>query len=159
MQDMPSFKFQGFTLRPAVFSDYSLAMVWVEADPDHRGKTPAEFWLINDDRTNSFVLEDAVGPIFFFRTDRHETEVELHMQFGPTYRDYQLKRRTMQGMKVGLPWLEMMLAGAGYQELYFYSSSPKLIWFCQHSLAFRWDGRRLEKELVAPLTQTPIQPR
>jgi hypothetical protein len=142
---MPTFRFQGFTLRPAIDSDLEIAKAWTEADPDHRGITKPEFWLENVGNANSFLLEDAFGPVFLFRMDVKGNEVAAHIQFPPD--EPATRRRVMQGLTLGFAWLEKILSGQRYKTLFFNSTSIPLINFCQKRLGFTWDGRRLEKAL------------
>ena len=153
--DLPTFEFNGFTLRVATADDLPLAQAWTDADPDHRGMD-AHFWIEQKPGTNSMMLEDAIGPIFFFKMERvvppgaagiemplrSESTVqinlgralELHIQFAPG--DHGLKLRTMQGLSKGMGWLEKNLAEQGYDALFFTSKNPRLITFCECRLEF-----------------------
>lgn len=143
---MPSFAFDGFQLRPAVEADFSLAQYWNNADPDHRHRTKPAFWLEQGASVNSFLLHDAIGPVFFFRIDVDADTVEIHMQFSPDS-SAGTRLRTMNAMSIGLRWLEKRLSSVGCNTIYFNSRTPRLIMFCQQRLGFAWDGRRLEKKL------------
>lgn len=144
--DMPSFQFAGYTLRPAVDSDLDLATEWTQADPEHCVTTRGAFWLRNDHSTNSFILCDQQGAIFFFRMDKLKNDtLTLHMQFAPE--DPRDRKRLMQAMLVGFGWLEKTLSGVGVRTVYFNSRSPRLIHFCQKRLKFIWDGRCLVRKV------------
>ena len=132
--DLPTFEFSGFTLRVATADDLPLAQAWTDADPDHRGMD-AGFWIEQKPGTNSMILEDALGPIFFFKMAKcGPLSLELHIQFSPG--DRGLKLRTMQGLSKGMAWLEKNLAEQGYDALFFTSKSPHLIAFCECRLEF-----------------------
>lgn len=139
--DMPTFRFQGYTLRPALSCDYGLARLWTQIDPDHQHKTLPEFWLTQGATVNSFVLEDSFGPLFFFRMDVEAEQVAIHIQFPPD--DRATRRRLMQGMSIGFTWLEKRLGLMGFQTVYFNSNNPRLIAFCSKRFGFEWDGRKL----------------
>ena len=64
---LPTFTFDHYTLRPAIVADLPMAKRWNDADPDHKDRTPALFWITQTNETNSFVLEDAQGVVFFSR--------------------------------------------------------------------------------------------
>lgn len=143
--EMPVFQFHGFKLRPTRTHDYGLARLWTQLDPDHRHKTLPEFWLTQGATTNSFVLEDAFGPVFFFRMDLEGETICIHIQFPPD--DRATRRRLMQGMSIGFAWLEKRLGALGYKTVYFNSSNQTLISFCGKRFGFVWDGRKLVKTL------------
>jgi hypothetical protein len=68
--------------RPTNSNDKDLLASWIAADPEHKAKencTP-DFWLTPPQDSESFVAEDATGPIFFVRS---ETLRRLHIQFAP----------------------------------------------------------------------------
>ena len=132
--ELPTFEFSGFTLRVATEDDLPLAQAWTDADPDHRGMDAA-FWIEQKPGTNSMMLEDTIGPIFFFKMIKATArDLELHIQFAPG--DHGLKLRTMQGLSKGMGWLEKNLAEQGYDALFFTSKNPRLITFCECRLEF-----------------------
>lgn len=155
--DMPSYRFNGYLMRPAIESDLPAAENWTAADPDHRGRVKPGFWLIQSKTTNSFVLEDAYGMVLFARLDvasdnmvggtgYKPLSIEVHIQFSPD-QSPSGRLRTMNGLSRGCQWVEKRLRAVGAETIYFNSTDQKLIHFCQRRLGFVWDGRRLEKAL------------
>jgi hypothetical protein len=143
-----TFQFAGFTLREATLErDYELAKDWNYADPDHRDTTLGTFWLQQGEETNSYLLEDESGPVFFFRMDARErfTWMEVHIQFAPG--NALLQARTRRGIRRGFAWLEKMLTESGFEGYYFHSRSPQLIFFCQNRLGFEWDGTKIYRKI------------
>lgn len=129
-------------------ADLPLAAAWTDADPEHSKTTLPQFWIEQDTRINSFVLEDEQGPVFFFRMVRHKhgVEIEIHIQFAPE--NIVSRQRTMDALTIGFEWLAKRLVSLGFKILYFHSRSQRLIYFCQKRLGFKWDGRRLEKDIT-----------
>jgi hypothetical protein len=149
---MPSFQFDGYTLRPAVGDvDRALAAAWMAADRWHAGLFAPEFWLEQSALVNSFVLEDAQGPIFFFRTCLACRSgggdgpgfggfsiykgVEVFIQFAPMSRGTFILR-TATALERGFAWLKKRLGGLGYDAVYFTSRNPQLIEFAERRLEF-----------------------
>lgn len=138
---MPSFKFDKYTLRPACMGDLPLAAAWIEADKWHRGQFVPEFWLEQSAEVNSFVLEDVRGPIFFFQTRlMSATKVDLFIQFPPKLPGLPLMPRTALALMAGFEWLQKKLGALGYDSVYFTSKNPQLIEFCQRLLGFVVEG-------------------
>lgn len=141
---MPTFTFDTYTLRPAAgVIDLIRAAAWMDEDVWHRGQFKPEFWLEQSAAVNCFVLEDAKGPIFFFRTQRTYTEpvngyrewpVEIYIQFAPGASIARL--RTAVALTVGFAWMQRRLGALGYDAVYFSSSNPRLIEFAQKRLGF-----------------------
>jgi len=72
MSAIESFKFgESYLLRPAGngahLEDLELAVRWTAADPDHAGRVEPGFWLEQRLGRDSYMLEDAGGPLFFFK--------------------------------------------------------------------------------------------
>jgi hypothetical protein len=144
---MPSFRFDGFTLRPAIDSDLLLAGYWVSADPDHRLTTKAIFWIEQSATSNSFLLEDQDGAVFFFKiVDEGNRTLAIHIQFGPD-NTAQMRARIMNGLTMGFAWLQKRLMAMGYEAVYFNSNNPSLIYFSQKRLGFVWDGKKLIRRI------------
>lgn len=165
MSEFPEFRFQGFLLRPAIDDDLLLAAEWTCADPDHMGKVQPDFWIKNSTSINSFVLEDSIGAIFFFRIDQQRElkypatglprgaeapgddimsrssipdtvmVCEVHIQF-PPHDQRGMRLRTMQGMAIGFDWLKNILGQNGYEAVYFTSKNQRLIDFATQRLGF-----------------------
>lgn len=151
MTALASFTFQGFTLRPTRYDDRDLAEEWNAADPDHCNTTDPDFWLEQRPGIESYLLEDAAGPIFFFKMERRAADqVEVHIQFPPGDRNN--KVRILAGLSSGYEWLERILILHAVRTVTFTSQSPSLIAFCERRLGFIEQGGRLWKVLT-PLSQ------
>lgn len=153
---MPTFHFSGFklhTAQPSVFY-MRIAKQWTDADPDHSGKTSPGFWFEQGGGTESYILEDCFGVVFFFKMQRRgESDVELHIQFPQpqlTPREEAAQRdRVRRGLIQGLDWIEKALALRDVSRLFFISQNPNLIRFSVRHLGFSQTGERLEKHIHA----------
>lgn len=143
--NLPTFTFDEFVLRPAKAEDLPLANRWTMGDPHHRATTKPAFWIEQGADTNSYLLLDPKGAVFFFRMDLHKELVEVHIQFVDG--NALTQSRTRRGLMRGFKWLEKMLLDSGFEVYYFHSSSPQLIFFCQNRLGFMWDGKKLSRKL------------
>lgn len=154
---METFQFKGYRLKPASLVDLPLAKAWTKADPDHAGKVDPGFWLGQSARTQSYLLIDADGPVFFFKGSVAGKSLEVHVQFPPdddAAMHHLRRRRISQGLIEGLTWLEGHMRYA-VDEIVFESTTPALIRFCQRHLGFTHEGGRLRKKLNTglPLNQ------
>ena len=114
---------------------------------DHAERTRPEFWLEWTVTRESYVLEDELGPILFFKVHRLSLKaVELHIQFPPA--DSQHERIRIQAALVqGFHWLEGMLKLAKIEEVSFDSTSTRLVQFAEKRLGFRREGSKLHKAI------------
>ena len=154
MKTMPTFTFHQFSLRPCVFGDLGLATWWTSQDPAHATTTDPKFWIEQTLKDNSFILEDRVGEIFFFKMSLTDTpkEIEIHIQFAP--HDEVSRQRVMHGLIHGFEWLQKELSQIGFETIYFNSMDRGLIHFCGRRLGFNWDGRRLIRRINDGKTQS-----
>ena len=154
MAALCTFSFKGFTIRPAMtFSDCRLARNWTQADPEHRDTTNGGFWLEQCMGTESYVMEDREGVIFFFKLVRApKDEIELHIQFAPPVEEptarAEMKERTMRGLILGLEWMERALVQREIAALFFVSKSQNLIRFAKKHCGFVEDGKRFIHRLA-----------
>lgn len=152
MTALASFTFQGFTLRPTRYDDRDLAADWTAADPDHCSTADADFWLEQRPGIESYLLEDAGGPVFFFKMERRTADqVEVHIQFPPGDRNN--KVRILAGLSSGYEWLERVLISHAVRTVTFTSRNPSLIAFCERRLGFVEQAGRLWKALPALTAQ------
>jgi hypothetical protein len=151
-----TFCFHGYRLRPVGLPDLSLATEWTKADPYHCDTTSPSFWIEQERDCDSYMLEDNIGPIFFFKMQRTSEAhiIEFHIQFPPPEErpsDQSLRnRRVMTGLVLGLEWIERVLLFSGVKEVFFKSQSPTLIRFCLRRLGFEHDGEFLTKRIDTP---------
>ena len=143
-----TFHFNGIVMRPAdPRKDRDTAIKWTRADPDHRETTDGYFWLYQSLETESYVLEDKFGLIFFFRMDWvNQNSCEMHIQFPPPFvradKRNEQKSRVMRAMTLGFEWMKRILAAAQVNEVFFVSKSPRLIQFTINRCGFEErDGR------------------
>lgn len=160
MTALTNFCFDSFCLRPAgsKLDDLKLAETWVAWDTDHAGKVDPRFWLEQRPGTDSYLLLDNHGPLFFFKTvqliakipgtrDCFEDVVELHIQFMPRVSDQDFAR-TRAGLTHGGAWLERVLKGNNIAEMFFDTHDQRLIAFAVKRLGFEQKGERLSKRLA-----------
>ena len=145
---MITFSFDGYELHEASAKDFDLAQVWTAADSDHAGRVLPEFWI-----TDSWLLSDAAGPVFFFRGVRLPARVlEIHVQFANCplgcSHDYrvQFRERLAGALVAGMAWLERN--AHDIDELRFDSTNGGLIHFCEKRLGFTDRDGRLSKRLI-----------
>lgn len=162
MTKIPTFYFGAFKLRPAIIADFDRAVAWNAAEPRHSDRTGGEFWIEQTMTSNSFVLEDNRGTVFYFKmTMQSKTEIWINIQFGPIAEVG--RHRVMDGLIQGFAWLQKELLRIGYKVIYFNSKDQGLIYFCQRKIGFVWDGqklvRRLEDGTDNPSTEKPSEQR
>jgi len=149
---MAMFQFKGYRLRPALLGDLALAQQWTAADPDHAGRVDPKSWITQSELTQSYILEDAEGPIFFFKgeLELQWPRIVVHIQFPPDDRPnfhHRRRQRVSQGLIEGLAWLEERMAGA-VNEIVFESSTPALVRFSIRHLGFKLEDGKLRKPIT-----------
>jgi hypothetical protein len=142
MSALRSFEFSGYTLRPATKADLPLAERWVAWDKFHAGVIDPNFWLFQGPKTDSYLLFDGGGPVFFLKLhgiDPKENgipkRVALHIQFMPCATEDD-RERTMEGLLQGTRWLEGILLKNGTEKISFDSQSTALVNFAVRRLGF-----------------------
>jgi hypothetical protein len=143
MYDLPTYRFDGYTFRPATPADLPLARRWNAADPEHAWEMQyPEFWIEQNAQANSYVLEDQWGIVFFVKSIRHMVaEVEITLQFDRQRRAVSEQRAAL-GLIAGIAWLKKALPMNGFRAVYFISKNQKLIAFAENRLGFIEDGAR-----------------
>lgn len=143
MASLPVYEFGGYTFRPAIEGDKSLAQLWNRMDPDHKWEMQyPDYWIEQNSQVNSYVLEDAIGILFFVKSIRHMgNEIEITLQFD---RECGIvsKPRVMRGMEAGFEWLKEALSMNGFKALYFVSKNEDLMVFTEKRLGFVKEGMR-----------------
>lgn len=140
---LPVYKFEGYTFRPATEDDQPLSRLWNMLDPEHKWEMQyPDYWIEQNDQVNSYVLEDAMGILFFVKSIRHlGQEVEITLQFDRRCGNVS-KDRVREGLLAGFAWLKKALPMNGFKALYFVSKNPDLIQFTEKRLGFVKDGMR-----------------
>jgi len=144
MKMLPTYKFGGYTFRPAVVADIPLARAWNAVDPDHIWERQfPQYWIQQGDRMNSYAFEDARGVLFFMKTIRDFSgkEVEINIQFDRERKQVSVLR-LMIGMAAGFEWLKKSLPMNGFEAVYFVSRNRSLCEFAEKRLGFVRDGGR-----------------
>lgn len=134
----PPFQFDGYTLRQADTTDLPLAREWNAIDSDHTWELGlATYWVQQSAHAQCFVLEDATGPVFFFKAIKRPDAdwIEVAIQFNRAAPTTPLWR-TMNGMNAGMRWLEKILPANGVKTVYFSSKNERLIRFAVRVLQF-----------------------
>ncbi len=108
--------------RPTTSTDKEQIAGWIAADPDHNGKSQAEFWLPGKD-ISCFTVEDEMGTVFYVRA---ETVMRLHIQFAP-----QQKTRTARAIDEFTPWIATAAKKRGCKQLIFESVFAPLVRFLE----------------------------
>lgn len=166
MSAIETFRFNGYTLRPAGASiwDYRLANEWSSCDPAHRNTLKGDFWIEQRIRVDSYVFENGAGPLLFFKMHGHGPDyeraetVELFVQFAPRHASSgaearQRLKQLQEGLKEGFAWVERILSLNGVSKVYFDSRNELLIRFCIKELGFQRDGERLTKPIEPEQTR------
>jgi hypothetical protein len=144
-ESLPTYRFNGYTLRPATPEDLPLATAWCVADPDHTWEAQHKFyWIEQKQGGNSYVVEDELGVVFFIKYIRDGVKLELNIQFD---RGLHMRLRSAAGMKATQAWMDKNLAEVGFKALYFQSASENLTRFCVTQLGYRKNGAIWEKTL------------
>jgi hypothetical protein len=137
---------QGFDIRPVTESDRTLCEQWILANPEHRGKVKADFYLKPEDNVQTFVVTENDEPLFFFRD---EIALRFHMEFGPSFTEAE-RDRNRRGLEWGIEWLLNMARGAGVRQLVTQSDSPELRKFCEKRLGFTTSSGEMFRWTSAP---------
>lgn len=170
MSALETFRFNGYTLRPAgaAIWDFRVAVQWTEADAVHRGLIAPAFWVTQGRREDAFLLADNSGPILFFKMvgdgpdETRSDTVQAFIQFSPAPAEPVERRahsrRTREAMTAAFEWVEQVLKLNGVREINFDSCSRMLVRFSVEKLGFKREasnagGWRLKKVLE------PIAPR
>jgi hypothetical protein len=143
MPPLPSYKFEGYTFRPATEEDLPLARRWNAEDGDHNWEAQfPNYWIEQNSMINSYLLEDARSILFFVKSIRHAAgEIEITLQFDCSYRMVS-RSRSIHGMVAGFRWLKKALPLNGFRAVYFVSKSGALGQFAVNVLGFVHDGQR-----------------
>lgn len=143
MISLPVYTFSSYTFRPCIPDDQPLARSWNRMDPEHEWEMQfPDYWVEQNEQVNSYVLEDALGILFFVKSIRHMGhELEISLQFD---RECAMvsKIRVMRGIEVGFEWLKEALPMNGFTTLYFLSENQELISFTEKRLGFVKEGMR-----------------
>jgi hypothetical protein len=142
-----TFTFDGYTVRPARETDRAYLSALIEADPYHRGRMDADFFLKTTPGEDSWALEDEQGKVvFYFKTI---TAVRLAIQF-PQVNGMADRARHGAALLRGMLWIEGILRGNHFHELLFDTEGPQLRSFARQRLGFTETPMLLSKPLDTP---------
>jgi hypothetical protein len=121
MKDL--FQFGTYSVRQATARDHAVLRAWIAEDPDHAAKRiEPEFFIEEEPGVGCYLLSDAQGPLFFFRTSN---VVRLDTQFGPAETKGN-RDRNRDGLIAGMDWAAALCARRGATEILFESKAPLL---------------------------------
>jgi hypothetical protein len=117
------FQFGPYCVREATIEDHDLIAQWIARDPEHVAKQiQPEFFYRNEPGVGCYLLLDAQGPIYFWRTSN---VVRLDSQFGPSDTPEQ-RERNREALVSGMDWLAGQCGTRGATEILFESVAPLL---------------------------------
>jgi len=143
LNNLPVYEFDGYRFRPATPDDKPLSRLWNMMDPEHKWELQfPDYWIEQNSQVNCYVLEDAIGILFFVKSIRHaDNEIEITLQFDREC-GITSKARVVRGLDAGFQWLKEALPMNGFKSLYFMSKNEDLILFTEKRLGFVKDGVR-----------------
>lgn len=142
----PVFHFDGHTVRPVDESDRAYLNQLIAADPYHRERLTAGYFLDRQPGEDAWAIEDAQGDVvLYFRTS---TAVRIGIQFAAP----QDKARNRIALVRGMHWLEQTLRRNHFREIVFDTDAPQLAAFAERTLGFR-SGELLTRYIGQPRVQ------
>jgi len=111
---------------------------WINADPDHKGKTTPEFFQ-DHEKAECMLMCDVEGPLMCVKIERC---LRLHIQF-----DVEGRFRTARAMKESFNFFIEKAKIAGYNQVIFESSCKPLIAFCTKHFGFVESDNELVRQL------------
>lgn len=114
-----------------LLDDQPQILEWMRADSYHRDATDQGmpgWWVTGSDCLLAACIEDASGPVIYFRLDNTENDlIRMHVQFGP--QNQVSKSRVARGIARAMPALKKVAQEKGAKGFVFESLSPGLIRF------------------------------
>jgi hypothetical protein len=115
-------------VRPTTPEDATLIQQWIDSDPDHKGKSTAEFFSSTRPEATNFTVLDKLGtPIFFVTLEK---TVRGHIQFNPKANEM----RNARGLMYLGAFLKQGLKRVNVVEFITESRYPALIGFLEKAL-------------------------
>jgi hypothetical protein len=124
-----TFHFNGYTLRPVLKGDRDYLTRLIEADPYHKDKMNAGWFLDLGPGEGAWAMENERGEVVLYL--KTQNAVRLSIQFGEQGSD-----ANRDALIKGLAWLEETLFLNGFCELIFDSDSPVLWATARRRLGF-----------------------
>jgi len=145
-----SFTFDGMTVRPLSDKDRPYLDALIAADPYHRDRMNADYFLRLAPGEDSWALEDGAGRVvFYFKT---ATCVRMSIQFPPPegIRD---RARTADALIRGLRWIAGIFQVNKFREILFDTEGPELTQFAKKHLGFHDAPGLLAYRIPVPQSQ------
>jgi hypothetical protein len=147
-QPPPSFAFAGYTVRQITESDRPYLAQLIEADEYHRDNMTPDYFLKRERGEDAWALEKDGRVLLYFKT---QTAVRVGMLFAQAEtRSEKLENAT--ALIQGLAWLEAILGGNGFREIFFDTEGPELENFAKRHLGFTEAGNLLSRLVAHPKT-------
>jgi len=128
-----SFTFDGYTVRPLDERDRPYLTQQIAADPYHRDRMDADYFLKLQPGEDAWALEDEHGKVlFYFKT---ATAVRMSIQF-PAIEGDDEKVRNRTAMLKGLAWIEGIFRANRFREILFDTEGMELANFAKRRLGF-----------------------
>jgi hypothetical protein len=124
------FHFDTYVVRPIAEQDRAYLESLIAADPYHRSRMDADYFLKLRPGEDAWALEDQRGNVlFYFKT---QTAVRLSIQFANPD-----KTRNRIALLKGLAWIEAQLSANSFRELLFQTDAPDLTAMAKRRMGFR----------------------
>jgi hypothetical protein len=150
-----TFTFGGYIVRSLSEKDRNFLNLQIAADPYHREKMEADFFLKPLPGESSWALEDAEGRVVFYF--KNSPVIRMHIQF-TAEGDLDGKRRNMNALMRGLAWIEGVFRATRFREILFDVDGPELKEFAKRRLGFV-DASDLLSHTISPYEGKESQPR
>lgn len=108
----------------------------IAADPDHRGRCTADFWM-PDDKSLCLAFEDDKGVVFFLRLEK---VLRVHAQFVAD------KMRTARALIDFNSWIDREARQHGYIQIIWDSVSASLVRFAE-KFGYRSSPNEIVKDI------------
>jgi hypothetical protein len=134
MSNATVFHFDNYVVRPISEQDRSYLEALIEADPYHRDRMNADYFLKLKPGEDAWALENEQGNVqFYFKT---QTAVRLSLQFAQMETSADKTRNRIALLK-GLAWIEAQLCANSFRELLFQTDGPELTAMAKRRMGFR----------------------
>lgn len=143
---MPNtFTFDGYTVRPMTERDRPYVDLQIKADPFHRDKMTADFFLKLEPGEDAWALEDERGmTLFYFKTS---AAVRLAIQFVNTGDERGDRAEARSALMRGLRWIEGIFRANRFREIIFDTEGLELRNFAKRRLGFVDASQLLSRSL------------
>lgn len=146
-QRPPSFTFGEYEVRQVTEADRPYIAKLIEDDDFHRDNMTPDYFLKLERGEDAWCLEKDSRVLLYFRTS---TAVRVGMVFAAA--ETRVNRAENRSALIqGLAWLEMILAGNGFREIFFDSEGPELQLFAKRHLGFGDAPNLLQRPILSKI--------